>query len=192
MDAWPDALLSFMRHAGNAANRRVWESGYDNNASGGSTSSPDGGSGAAAGAAGEEEEGGWMQRPSGPGHVERKKAWCVAKYVERRWVTSSTNSAPLSGSVSSCTPEELGALLHAAIAAVRAPSSIQPSLPPPPPAPSNPTNGGAEGTSSSSSALIERCMMLLANGAPVNWCPPDKPGAYFALVDLSYYVLRFF
>jgi len=167
MDAWPDALLSFMRHAGNAANRRVWEAGYNDNDNSATSSSPDGSSGSGAGVGAEE---GWMQRPSGPGNVERKKAWCVAKYVERRWVHATTG-APLSGSVSSCTPEELGALLHAAIAAVSAPLAEDGSSLPPPPS-------GAEGSrsSNSGSALIEKCMMLLANGAPVNWCPPDKPG----------------
>ena len=49
MDAWPDALLSFMRHAGNAANRRVWEAGYNDNDNSATSSSPDGSSGSGAG-----------------------------------------------------------------------------------------------------------------------------------------------
>jgi hypothetical protein len=62
MDAWSDALLCFMRHAGNALNRRVWEPTYE---------ASEAGSGAGS------EAVGWMQRPAGPGNVEGKKAWCV-------------------------------------------------------------------------------------------------------------------
>ena len=63
MDSWPPALLDFMRASGNAMSRRVWERAYDD-------------AGAlearAAGA-------GPLLRPNGPGNVENKKAWCIAK-----------------------------------------------------------------------------------------------------------------
>jgi hypothetical protein len=53
-----------MRATGNAMSRRVWEGTYKPGNSSGMT----------------------MIRPSGPGEVERKKQWCIEKYVKKRYL----------------------------------------------------------------------------------------------------------